>query len=86
MKEYNEEEILKLSKYKKVYVYDPYGVETGFCSNILLNLNKVGFKGKIRTRAIPLQYITKGTKAEQEKRISVDVESFIADFNDFINQ
>ena len=86
MKEYNEEEILKLSKYKKVYVYDPYGVETGFCSNILLNLNKVGFKGKIRTRAIPLQYLTKGTKAEQEKRISVDVESFIADFNDFINQ
>ncbi|MBP5694414.1 MAG: 1-deoxy-D-xylulose-5-phosphate synthase [Bacilli bacterium] len=86
MKEYNKAQLEKLAAYNKIYIYDPYGVETGFCSNVLLELNKINYKGQVKTKAIPLQYITKGTKEEQEKRISVDVESFVKDFKNFISK
>ena len=77
LKGYNDEEIDKLLGYEKIFIYDPYGVETGFASNVLLNLQKKRYKGEVFIKAIPLSYIQKGTIEEQEKWCEVDVESFL---------
>ena len=77
MKEYDLKEIENLLNYEKVFIYDPYGVETGFVSNVVLNLEKLNYKGQIFTKAIKLNYVQKGTIAEQEKICGVDVEGFV---------
>lgn len=85
VKNYNEEEVIKLSKFKKIYVYDPYGVESGFSANLLLALNKLSFSGKLNIKALPLEFISKGTIDEQEKRLSINPEAVVAEFLEFKN-
>lgn len=75
LKDYNEENIKNLIKYKKIYIYDPYGTEAGFASNLLLNLNKQNYEGKVFIKSLPVQFIKKGTILEQEQEYKVDVES-----------
>lgn len=84
IKNYNEEEITKLLKFKKIYVYDPYTVETGFGANFVNDLIKHGFKGDIKTRCVPLSFISKGTIDSQEKRLGLDPISVLEEFNNFI--
>ena len=84
IKNYNNEEVTKLLKYKKIFIYDPYTVETGFSANLVSDLIKRGFKGDIKIRAVPLAYISKGTIETQEKRLGLDPESVIEEFNNFI--
>lgn len=84
LKGFNDSEVIKLNKFKKIYIYDPYGVETGFSSHLLLKLNKVGFNGKVKIKALPLSFISKGTIEEQEKRLNVEPIDAYNDFLDFI--
>ena len=79
LKGYSEESINKLLSYDFVYIYDPYGVETGFTANLTLDLVKKNYKGKILTKAIPLKFINKGNILEQEILLNVDVESLVSD-------
>lgn len=79
LKGYEEKSIQELLKFKKIYIYDPYGVETGFVANLTLDLIKHHYKGEILTRAIPLKFINKGNILEQEILLSVDVESLVND-------
>ncbi len=84
IKNYNEEELLKLLTFKKIFIYDPYTVETGFGANLVNDLIKYGFKGDIKTRCVPLSFISKGTIEAQEKRLNLDPESVLKEFNEFI--
>ena len=60
-------------------IYDPYGVESGFTSNLTLDLVKHNYPGKIYTKAIPLKFINKGNILEQEILLNVDVETVVND-------
>ena len=84
IKNYNEEELLKLLTFKKIFIYDPYTVETGFGANLVNDLIKHGFKGDIKTRCVPLSFVSKGTIEAQEKRLNLDPESVLKEFNEFI--
>ncbi len=84
IKNYNKNEVDKLLIYKKIYIYDPYSVETGFAANLILDLIKSGYRGDIKTKCIPLCYISKGTIEAQEKRVGVDPKSAVEEFKLFI--
>lgn len=84
IKNYNEEEIVRLLKFKKIFIYDPYTVETGFGANLVNDLIKHGYKGEIKTRCVPLSFISKGTIESQEKRLNLDPSSVIKEFKEFI--
>ena len=81
LKGYEEESILNLLEFKIIYIYDPYGVESGFCANLTLDLIKHGYKGKILTRAIPVEFVFKGNILEQEILTNVDTEVVIKDID-----
>ena len=75
LKDYNIENVKNLLKYKTIYIYDPYGIESGFASNLLLNLNKFNYKGDVKIKTLPVSFIEKGTIKEQEKEFLIDLES-----------
>ena len=75
LKDYNIENVKNLLKYKSIYIYDPYGIESGFASNLLLNLNKFNYKGDVKIKTLPVSFIEKGTIKEQEKEFLIDLES-----------
>ena len=79
LKGYDESSVKKLLEFDNVYIYDPYGVESGFTSNLTLDLVKHNYTGKIYTKAIPLKFINKGNILEQEILLNVDVESVVND-------
>lgn len=85
LKGYEEESVKKLLEYENIYIYDPYGVETGFCSNLLYNLNSYKYKGNIFTKVIPLEFIAKGKIEEQEVWTKVDLNSLIQDIKKIIH-
>ena len=85
LKGYEEESVKKLLEYENIYIYDPYGVETGFCSNLVYNLNSYKYKGNIFTKAIPLEFIAKGKIEEQEVWTKVDLNSLIQDIKKIIH-
>ena len=85
LKGYEEESVKKLLEYENIYIYDPYGVETGFCSNLVYNLNSYKYKGNIFTKAIPLEFIAKGKIEEQEVWTNVDLNSLIQDIKKIIH-
>lgn len=85
MKDYDLLSLDELMEFENVYIYDPYGVETGFTSNLTLNLVKKGYKGKILTKAIPLKFISKGNILEQEILTNVDVEGVVDEAMDLLN-
>ncbi|MCQ2772394.1 MAG: 1-deoxy-D-xylulose-5-phosphate synthase [Bacilli bacterium] len=73
-----DEEVLRsLLLYKGVIIYDPYGVEIGFAQDVECALRRLGYKGMITIKAIPNEFVAKGTVLQQEKRYGVDVESII---------
>ena len=79
LKGYDESSVNKLLEFDNVYIYDPYGVESGFTSNLTLDLVKHNYPGKIYTKAIPLKFINKGNILEQEILLNVDVETVVND-------
>ena len=79
LKDFELDAVNDLLKYENLYIYDPYGVENGFTANFVLTLNKLGYKGKIYTRAIPLSFVGKGNILEQEILNKVDVSSVVKD-------
>ncbi len=85
LKGYKKEEINKLMNFKKIYIYDPYGVETGFASHLIYDLITNGYKGEIKVKAVPLEFIQKGTIDQQEARLRLTPHDAIEEFNEFIN-
>lgn len=79
LKGYDESSVDNLLEFDNVYIYDPYGVESGFTSNLTLDLVKRNYSGKIYTKAIPLKFINKGNILEQEILLNVDVETVVND-------
>ena len=71
----NHKKYHNLLKDKSIYIYDPYGIESGFASNLLLNLNKLNYKGDVKIKTLPVSFIEKGTIKEQEKEFLIDLES-----------
>lgn len=63
--------------HKTIYVYDPYGTEVGFASSIKNALYDLGFKGVLKIKAIPMEYVERGTTLEQEKRVGVSIEDVL---------
>lgn len=75
LKGYDEESPNELLSFKEVFIYDAYGLENGFVSNLVLDLIKRNYKGKITVRALPNEFITKDDVIAQERKFSVDVDS-----------
>lgn len=86
IKGYDLNSIKMLLNYKKIYIYDPYGVESGFASNVLLTLNKFLYQGKVIIKAIPLEFVNSGSILEQEIIEKVDVESAYQEIKGIINE
>ncbi len=63
-----------LLEYEAIYVYDPYGTEIGFSSSIKNALYDLGYKGKLSIKAIPMEYVERGTTLEQEERVGVSLD------------
>ena len=69
------EDLETLMGYKKIFVYDPYGVKQGFADMILSSLMEAGYKGQIKVKALPLKFIKFGCTIDQEKECGVDLET-----------
>ncbi|HBM70751.1 MAG TPA: hypothetical protein DD377_05330 [Firmicutes bacterium] len=55
----------KLISYENVFVYDAYGIENGFASNLSLALLKKKFKGNLFIKAIPNTFIDSDSYSNQ---------------------
>ena len=74
----------ELTSYENVIIYDPYGIEEGFCYHVEAELRRLGFKGNIRTFGIKNEFITCGTIEQQLKRQNLDIDSIIEEINKII--
>lgn len=71
------DDVDEIVKMDKVYVYDSYGTESGFVETLKAALMEKGFKGLIKTFAVPNVYVQHATIAEQEKEFGLDIDSVI---------
>ncbi|NLB49031.1 MAG: 1-deoxy-D-xylulose-5-phosphate synthase [Erysipelotrichia bacterium] len=61
-----DEKVLKsLCTYPYIVIYDIYGTKEGFASTVLMALNELDYKGKVKIKALPNIFITHGTEQEQ---------------------
>ena len=60
-----EKEIEKLINYKNIFIYDAYGIENGFASNVSLSLLKKRFKGNLFVRAVPNSFVDSDSYSNQ---------------------
>ena len=65
----------KLMNYKKIFIYDPYGIEDGTCQILNSKLFKSGFLGKVISFAFKKGFITFGTNKKLYEDLKLDVES-----------
>lgn len=65
----------KLMNYKKIFIYDPYGIEDGTCQILNSKLFKSGFQGEVISFAFKKEFITFGTNKKLYEDLKLDVES-----------
>ena len=65
----------KLMNYKKIFIYDPYGIEDGTCQIFNSKLFKSGFQGEVISFAFKKEFITFGTNKKLYEDLKLDVES-----------
>lgn len=69
--------LILLTKYDNILIYDAYGTKTGFAESIMSELMQLSFKGKVYIRAVPNLFISQGTIAEQEDEYGLRPEQIV---------
>ncbi len=72
-----------LMSFKKVFIYDPYGVKQGFADMVLSSLMENGYQGQIKVKALPLRFIKFGCTIDQAKECGVDLEAVLEEAKAF---
>lgn len=72
---FKDEYINDLLNYKKIIIYDPYGIKDGFSCKLSNILREKGYQNEIKIVALESKFVKKGTIAQQEKREFVDIDS-----------
>ncbi len=74
--------VKELLKFKKVIIYNAYATEEGFAKNLLAELEKLDYEGKVYFKCIPTKYIKHMSIEEQLDKYHLlpsDVISFLKD-------
>ena len=69
----DESAIKELLSYKRVIIYDSYGVESGFASLLAARLATLNFKGEVIIKAIPDTYVKHASIDEQKQELGVSL-------------
>ena len=72
---FNKKYIEELLDYKKIIIYDPYGIKDGFSVKLSNILRESGYLNEIKIVSLESKFVKKGTIDQQEKRESVDIDS-----------
>jgi 1-deoxy-D-xylulose-5-phosphate synthase len=68
------EEAAKLSAASAIYIYDPYGTKEGFAESLASVLMEQGYRGLVKTIAVPTIYVPHESIFEQETELGVSVD------------
>ncbi len=83
LSEISKEDLESLMGFKKIFIYDPYGVKQGFADMILSSLMENGYQGQIKVKALPLKFIKFGCTIDQARECGVDLETALAEAKAF---
>jgi 1-deoxy-D-xylulose-5-phosphate synthase len=72
---YDKKYLDELNEYKKIIIYDPYGVYQGFAGHLAFDIRVSGYRNDIEVIALKNEFIKKGTIAQQEVREHVDLDT-----------
>lgn len=71
---YDKEMLLSIMKdYKKIIIYDPYGIKNGLSNIVSTFLMSNGYKGEVIIKCVPYAYIKQATIDEQLKEYDLEV-------------
>ena len=73
----DEECIRGLLNYKRVIIYDPYGVEAGFATTLSSKLACLSYKGEIILKAVPNVFVRHASIEEQREEFGITVKDII---------
>ncbi len=74
----DEQLINELLKYEEILIYDIYGTSEGFASYLATRLISLNYKGSIKIKAIPSQFIKQATINEQIQDLGLTINDLIA--------
>lgn len=72
-----DEEIKKLAKYEKIFVYDSYGTKNGFVEALGNSLIENNFKGEFKSFAVPNTFVQHSSIPEQEELFGLDIQTVL---------
>lgn len=70
--------IQSLLKYKRIIIYDPYGVESGFATALSSKLVRLFYKGDVVVKAVPDVFVKHASIEEQREEFGITVQDIIA--------
>ena len=77
VKPFNKLLLNKLATYKKVIIYDPTSIESGFALDLYYKLKQLNKDIEIIVKAIPLKHIAQATIKEQEEVLKISLKDII---------
>ena len=78
-KPFDIEVLKKVCKFSHIFVYDPYGIEEGFCYHIQNALVKLNYKGNLHLRGLKNEFVSCGTIAQQLERYNLDLNTILSE-------
>jgi len=69
------DEIFKAQE--EIIFYDSTSVEAGMAGFLSLHLSKINFKGKFKSYALPVKFISSGSKSEQLENLKLDSNAIV---------
>lgn len=79
---FDKSKVLELLKYNKVIIYNAYATKEGFANALLVELNQLGYSGKIILKTIPNVFVKQATIAEQRQEFGLTVQDIIKEIID----
>ena len=73
----DEECIRELLNYKRIIIYDPYGVEAGFATTLSSKLACLSYKGETILKAVPNVFVRHASIEEQREEFGITVKDII---------
>lgn len=83
-KPFDIELLKKVCKFKHIFVYDPYGIEEGFCFHIQNILGKLNYAGSLHLYGLKNEFVSCGSITQQLKRYNLDIDSIIEKIKNII--
>ena len=70
--------IQSLLKYKRIIIYDVYGVESGFATALSSKLVRLFYKGDVVVKAVPDVFVKHASIKEEREEFGITVQDIIA--------